>query len=229
MQDASLQVVYVSGAAIGPYLADLAHLRITVFREFPYLYDGSEEYEARYLQTYVNSPASIAVLVLDGGRVIGVSTGLPMVDEEAEFQQPFLQQGYDPRTLFYCAESVLLPEYRGRGLYKAFFLGRENHARQLGGFIHTTFCGVQRPAEHPLRPADYTPLDAVWRHFGYVPHPELLATAVYTPVDHGFPADGILAMGVLNQPQWVYAELDLASLEQVREHGQVRNYRDWAD
>ena len=33
-----------------PYLEDVAHLRIAVFREFPYLYDGDPGYEARYLQ-----------------------------------------------------------------------------------------------------------------------------------------------------------------------------------
>jgi GNAT superfamily N-acetyltransferase len=179
----TLRTLRLSGSAISPYLADLARLRISVFREFPYLYDGSEEYETRYLQTYIDSPDSIAVLVLDGERVVGASTGLPMAHEEADFQQPFLQQGYAPRTLFYCAESVLLPEYRGRGVYKSFFQGRENHARQLGGFTHATFCGVQRPADHPLRPAAYTPLDPIWRHFGYVPHPELLTT--YTWKDIG--------------------------------------------
>ena len=178
-----LHMLHLSGAAIAPYLPDLARLRIAVFREFPYLYDGSAEYEARYLQTYVNSPDSIAVLALDGAQVIGASTGLPMAHEEADFQQPFLQQGYDPQTLFYCAESVLLPPYRGRGVYKAFFSGRENHARQLGGFTHVTFCGVQRPANHSLRPADYTPLDAIWRKFGYQPQPALQTTYTWKDID----------------------------------------------
>ncbi len=54
------------------------------------------------------------------------------------------------------------------------------------------------------------------------------AAAVYTPVDRGYPDDGVLAIGTFNQPQWVYADLDTAQLADVREHGQVRNYRDWA-
>lgn len=171
-----LHILPLSGSAIAPYLADLARLRITVFREFPYLYDGTEEYEARYLQTYLNSPDSIAVLALDGGQVVGASTGLPMAHEEADFQKPFVAQGYDPQTLFYCAESVLLPQYRGRGVYKAFFQGREEHARKLGGFSHLTFCGVERPPDHPLRPAGYVPLDAIWQRFGYEQRPELRTT-----------------------------------------------------
>lgn len=179
----TLHTLHLSGTAIAPYLPDLARLRITVFREFPYLYDGSAEYEMRYLQTYVNSPDSIAVLVLDGETVVGASTGLPMAHEEAAFQQPFQQHGYAPNTLFYCAESVLLPAYRGCGIYKAFFAGRENHARQLGGITHLTFCGVQRPANHPLRPADYVPLDDIWRKFGYIPQPALHTTYAWKDID----------------------------------------------
>ncbi len=53
------------------------------------------------------------------------------------------------------------------------------------------------------------------------------AAAVYTPVDNGFPEDGILAMGEYNQSQWLYADLDVKKMIQVRETGQVFNYHDW--
>ena len=174
MSEIAIQLL--SGKSVEPWIPDLARLRITVFRDFPYLYDGTTEYEENYLQTYVNSPDSIVVLALEDGNVIGASTGLPMSDETPEFQQPFVDQGYDPAKVFYCAESVLLKEYRGRGAYKQFFTGREHHAQQLGRFDWLSFCCVQRPADHPLRPADYIPLDAVWAKFGYVKHPELRTT-----------------------------------------------------
>ncbi|HLL24828.1 MAG TPA: GNAT family N-acetyltransferase, partial [Kofleriaceae bacterium] len=51
----------VVGDAIGPYLPALAALRIRVFREWPYLYDGSLAYEEAYLASYV-SPDAIVVL-----------------------------------------------------------------------------------------------------------------------------------------------------------------------
>jgi predicted amidohydrolase len=53
------------------------------------------------------------------------------------------------------------------------------------------------------------------------------AAGVYTPVDQGFPANGLLARGELNKPQWVYADLKLAELARIRAEGQVFNYRDW--
>ena len=53
------------------------------------------------------------------------------------------------------------------------------------------------------------------------------AAAVYTPVDYGYPDNGILAIGEINQAQWVYADINLAGIAKVRETGQVFNYRDW--
>jgi predicted amidohydrolase len=53
------------------------------------------------------------------------------------------------------------------------------------------------------------------------------AAAIYTPVDYGFPDNGILAVGELNAAQWVYGELDLDKVATVRASGQVFNYRDW--
>ena len=53
------------------------------------------------------------------------------------------------------------------------------------------------------------------------------AAAIYTPVDYGYPDNGVLAVGELNQAQWVYADIDPAGIATVRETGQVFNYRDW--
>lgn len=165
------------------FLPDLARLRIEVFRDFPYLYDGTVEYEERYLETYTECPESIVVLVLDGEKAVGATTGLPMDAETEEFRKPFVEAGHDPARIFYCAESVLLPAYRGRGVYPKFFAEREGHARALGRFDLCTFCCVQRPEDHPLRPADYVPLDRIWSKFGYVKHPELTTTYDWKDVD----------------------------------------------
>ncbi|MFT9091649.1 MAG: GNAT family N-acetyltransferase, partial [Gluconacetobacter sp.] len=55
---------------------DLARLRITVFREWPYLYDGADPlYERQYLEVYLRSPQAAAIVARDGGgRIVGAST-----------------------------------------------------------------------------------------------------------------------------------------------------------
>lgn len=51
--------------------------------------------------------------------------------------------------------------------------------------------------------------------------------AVFGPVDRGFPEDGVLARGGLDEPGWVFADLDPLRLEAVRAHGAVRNHASW--
>ncbi len=54
------------------------------------------------------------------------------------------------------------------------------------------------------------------------------AAGVYVPADHGFSETGVLAEGTLNEPQWVYADVDLARLQRVEQTGEMRNSTDWA-
>lgn len=178
-----LHVERFSGAEIAPWLEALADLRIAVFREFPYLYEGSHAYERRYLQTYVEAPESVLVLVRDGEAVVGASTGIPLADETEEFRRPFREHGHDAGRVFYFAESVLLPAYRGLGLGGRFFDEREAHARSLGRFDLAAFCAVERPADHPRRPPGYRPLDGFWQRRGFEKHPELRTTYAWQDLD----------------------------------------------
>lgn len=167
----TLTVRSVRGEELAARLDAVAALRIAVFRDWPYLYDGDADYERRYLATYAQAPGSVVVLALDGARVVGASTGLPLAQDGPAFQAPFLARGMDVANVFYFGESVLLPEYRGRGVGHAFFDQRESHARALGGYAWTAFAAVDRAPDDPRRPADYRPNDAFWTKRGYVRQP----------------------------------------------------------
>lgn len=172
----------LTGAALDAALDDLAQLRITVFRAWPYLYDGDLAYERSYLSTYRDSDAAILVGAFDGARLVGASTGTPMADHAEDFAVALKDTGIPVEDIFYCAESVLLPEYRGQGVGHAFFDAREAHARALG-CTHSAFCGVVRRQDHPRRPTDYRPLDAFWRKRGYAPVEGALARYRWKDLD----------------------------------------------
>jgi GNAT superfamily N-acetyltransferase len=169
-----IEVRALTGAALDAALDDVAALRIAVFRDWPYLYDGSLEYERDYLQTYRDSPGAILVGAFDGARLVGAATGTPMEDHATEFAEPFRAVGLALDQIFYCAESVLLMEYRGQGIGHRFFDLREAHARDMGR-SHVAFCSVIRPADHPMRPADYRTNDAFWQKRGYAQLPGIVA------------------------------------------------------
>lgn len=178
----TLTIQSFSGSDATPYFDDLARLRIAVFRDFPYLYHGDSDYERQYMETYARSQGSIFVLAIDDGKVVGASTGTPMISETDEVQEPFIAGGRDPADYFYFGESVLLPQYRGQGIGVKFFEGREAQAKKLG-LRYATFCAVERPADHPRRPSDYQPLDAFWAKRGYAHHPELRTTFTWRDLD----------------------------------------------
>lgn len=169
----ALTVTPVTGEAFQAVIPELARLRMTVFRAFPYLYEGTANYEEHYLRTYAQAPGIFAAIVRGGGRVVGASTALPLMHETPEVQAPFVQNAeFNVQDILYLGESVLLPEYRGRGVGHQFFDLREGHARALG-LSTTTFCAVQRPTQHPQRPADYQALNAFWHSRGYTERPDL--------------------------------------------------------
>ena len=172
---AELRIESLRGAAIATQLDALAALRTTVFREWPYLYEGSADYEKKYLDVYVRSAGSVAILVFDGERCVGASTALPLTDAGSAAQQPFVQQGLDLSQIAYFGESIILQPYRGVGLGVKFFELREAHARELGLPV-CAFCAVDRPAQHPARPAAYVPNDAFWTRRGYRKTPQIEAS-----------------------------------------------------
>jgi GNAT superfamily N-acetyltransferase len=173
----------LTGERLRTSLPELARLRITVFRDFPYLYEGSPAYEERYLQTYAAAADSVIVGAFDGETIVGAATGLPLEHEPESLTRPFVERGYRVEELFYFGESVLLPAYRGRGIGVGFFQEREAHALSLGRFADATFCGVVRPADHPRRPKDYIPLDAFWTKRGYAPIPGLIGHLRWQDLD----------------------------------------------
>lgn len=174
-----MEVRRLTGPALDAALDDVAALRIAVFRDWPYIYDGRLDYERAYLESYRTSPGAVLVGAFDGARLVGAATGTPLEDHAEDFAAPFAATGWPLGAVFYCAESVLLPAWRGQGLGHAFFDARESHARALGRRF-SAFCAVIRPGSHPLKPASYRPLDPFWRKRGYAPLPGVIARFRWT-------------------------------------------------
>lgn len=168
----SINFVEYSGEESVNFIDDLSSLRIQVFREYPYLYDGTVAYEKNYLQTYLSSSNCFLTLCRDGELIIGAATAIPMSDEENSFKEPIERAGLNPNEICYFGESVLLKEYRGRGIGKTFLRIREDFAKSIG--LNTVmFCSVVRAANHPICPPSYRSLEPFWRKEGYEKVPGL--------------------------------------------------------
>jgi GNAT superfamily N-acetyltransferase len=117
---AEIRIERLEGERLKERLPDLARLRIEVFREYPYLYEGSQDYEERYLRTYAEAEGSVIVGAFDGDQLVGAATALPLRHEPEDLTRTFAEHGYSVGEVFYFGESVLRRSYRGRGIGVAF-------------------------------------------------------------------------------------------------------------
>jgi GNAT superfamily N-acetyltransferase len=164
----SLRIEALRGSDLQQHLDDVARLRIEVFRDYPYLYEGDLDYERNYLSSLSASSGGFIAGAFDGDTLVGAATGAPLADQVPAITKPFRDRGDDVSGVFYFGESVLRRSCRGQGIGVRFFDLREAQARRLGLKV-TVFCAVVRPEGHRLRPADHVPLDQFWRNRGYAP------------------------------------------------------------
>lgn len=163
------------GPSLADKIDDLGALRIRVFQDWPYLYEGDLNYERKYLGTYLRSPTSFVMLAYQGESLVGATTAIELQHESEEFQAPFRLRGIDPHEVVYFGESILLAPYRGLGIGKEFMRARLEYANSLQGKKIAAFCSVIRPASHPAKPASYRPLDDFWRSQAFSPEPGMIA------------------------------------------------------
>ena len=165
------------GTEAQPFFSDLARLRIEIFREYPYLYEGDLAYETEYAASYRDCPDSLLVVAQDRGKVVGISTAFPLVSamsQSMKLESAFVSHHRPMSDYFYLGESILLPAYRGSGVYKEFFRYREAAAREHGS-SHALFFAIERPDSHPAKPPQYQSLEPVWHRFQYQKIPDVIA------------------------------------------------------
>ena len=66
--------------------------------------------------------------------------------------------------------------------------------------------------------------DAAWQPIADTNHG---AAGAFAPSDYGFPDDGVIISGALDQPAWVYADIDFAKYDNLRVNGHVLNWKCW--
>lgn len=175
-------------SAAGPLLKhnlpQMAKLRIDVFKEYPYLYDGNFNYERRYLSRYLTCPESFVGLIFaaDGTSLLGMTTAMPLRLEEKNFQQAFIEKGIPLEKVCYFGELLLRPEVRSQGLGHHLMKWNMQYARQHS-FEYASLACVDRSGSPNLIPLRHRPLDAFWKKYGFECHPEMVSH--YTWKDMG--------------------------------------------
>lgn len=163
----SIRIETLVGSDMEKALDGLAALRIQVFQEWPYLYEGNLEHEKNYIKTFAKLKHAALIGAFDHEKLVGAATCSALVEQDEWVLKAFEGSQLDLQTLFYFGESVLDQSYRGLGLGHVFFDERERFARQFEHITTSCFCAVERSDEDPRKPAEYRNLHKFWRSRGY--------------------------------------------------------------
>ncbi len=164
----------LTGTAIAERLDDLATLRLDIFLEYPYLYQGLRKDELTYLSTYAEAPDACIILAYDGACIIGAATGMPLIHEDAQMRDAFAGTALPLDEIYYVGELLFRPPYRNCGLGQKLLAQQENHIRSLGIYRTLTCATVERPDDHPLRPPDYIPITQFLARTGFARLPGVI-------------------------------------------------------
>ena len=162
-------VKLLKGKEARQYFNDLASFRLEYFREYPYLYEGSLEYEKKYLESYFNNENSILLVALDNNKIIALSTAIPLLSEYNILEgvkETFSNMCLKLEDFYYFGEIIVLPEYRKKGIASLLYNKQEEYAKTLG-YRGVCLLVVLREQDHVLKPIDYEDSDQIWIHLGY--------------------------------------------------------------
>lgn len=173
----------LTGFAIESCLDDLASLRIKIFREYPYLYDGVREDELKYLRLYMDTPDAFVISVKDAGNMIGAATGVPLRYEQDSLIAPFKGTSYSVDELFYVGELLFYPKYRACGLGIRLLEQVVERVRSLDNYRYLTCATVVRPEQHVLCPENYIKIDRFLARTGFVLLPGVTTSFAWKEAD----------------------------------------------
>lgn len=167
----SIRYKVVKGSEATLYTNDLIKLCNTVYREHPYLYDGTAVEYDEALQLYAKSEHSVLVIAFFGDTPVGMATGIPFSEyDRSHYQLPFITHGYDLKSIFYLGELVILPEYRGIGIGSQLFHFVERYANEAKRYKILALCQIEMNN-------GVIPEGNLWKKMGLQRHPELDMTA----------------------------------------------------
>lgn len=130
----------LKGHQIKPYSKAIVELLLTVFKEPPYLYEGTVEEYLPFVEIYANSADGIACLLFENKKLVGVVTGVPLQEMPERFRTSF---GNQCKTMYYLGEMGLVKEYQKQKL--GTLLYSEFEKQIPPGFDTLCFCKISEP------------------------------------------------------------------------------------
>lgn len=165
-----LSIEVIKGKNIAQYAKYIASLRLMMFKEFPYLYDGTLEQEEKYLSFYSDSPDGTLILAKQDDCIVGLLTGMPVnkiCELIPDFKKILTENKRNTQPAYYYGEALVLPAYRGQGILTKMFQEEDNAIKKMGYNIAYGITAI-REKDDSRRPVNYRDTDTLWTHLGLI-------------------------------------------------------------
>lgn len=155
-------------------ITQLAHMRATYFKEYPYLYDGSLDYEENYLGEY-KEKAIDGYLVQafheknSEKKLVGILTGcgfcsdIEIVRDGAKL---FEEKNISTQDRYYLGEAIIIPEYQHKKILPRMLYKLGQKVIQLQKYTSLCFLTVIREENDARKPEGYKSTDQLWGKLG---------------------------------------------------------------
>lgn len=165
----SYSIKLLTKEEVTPLLPFVANLRINIFREYPYLYEGNFKEEMDDLEHCAKLPKNALAIAYHEDTPVGFLYGIPLVEFAPHFENSvldlFKEKNLEPESCYYFADIIILPEHRGNNLSKKLFDALEMYAQEQG-YRSASFI-TESHESHPLKPINYKSLDPLWNSLQY--------------------------------------------------------------
>jgi GNAT superfamily N-acetyltransferase len=153
----------VKGAQIKSIEQSFANLRISIFREYPYLYQGDLLTEKQYFDMFGDN--TICVIAKDGSAIVGIIIGTPLQEVFKRLLEPLTEAPIE--KMFYLADILVLKSYRGQQIGHTLYQLFEKEVQKTGLFTNILIREIFKSPDDPKKPSDYYSLDLFWNKKGF--------------------------------------------------------------
>lgn len=156
----------LQGEKIQSRLSEIIILCDTIYRQYPYLYNGDDAGYTEYVRSYSASPNSVVILAFANDEAIGIAMGMPMKETREYYTAPFTAHYMDVNDIFYLGEFGIKPEHHQLGISFDMYRQFEEIVRATQKFSTIAFWEI-------LNPMKCEELHQAYRATGFSYHPEL--------------------------------------------------------
>ncbi len=165
-----VQTQILKGQETTRYISDLATLRISYFREYPYFYQVNPSAEKEYLETYSISPNTLFVVA--GEESIGILTGCPLTESAEHYQRPFIDNNRDLDKVFCLGEFVFQNGYENEIIQKKMYKQLEEQIQKEQIYNQILVYELVQ-LENEFAPPGYVSIEEFWNKMGFIKQDDL--------------------------------------------------------